>query len=92
MYRPRFITVVFSLFQILCITITLSFIIYNVIVYSKNDDVTEVSYKMYTQDTESIYPAITICTSDAFSSEKLKEYGEGINETTYGNFLKVVSN
>ena len=50
-----------SLFKIVCMLLTVSFVSYNIHLYSEDDDLTEVSFKMYNQDEESIYPGMTIC-------------------------------
>ena len=88
MEPPRFDKLVLSLFQLVCVIITVSIITYNVILYSEDEDLTEVSFKMYNQDEESIYPGITICIDKPFKTIKLEEFGEGINKTTYENFLR----
>ena len=88
MEHPRFNTLVLSLFQFVCVITTASIITYNIILYSENEDLTEVSFKMYNQDEESIYPGITICIDKPFQANKLEKFGEGINKTTYENFLR----
>ena len=85
---PRFNTLVLSLFQLVCIILTVSIITYNIILYSQDEDLTEVSYKMYNQDEESIYPGITICVDAPFRGKELEAYGTGINKTTYEHFLR----
>ena len=88
MESPRVNTVVSSLFQFVCVIITVSIITYNIILYSEDEDLTEVSFKMYNQDEESIYPGITICIDKPFQASKLDKFGEGINKTAYENFLR----
>ena len=81
-------TVFLSLFRLVCIVITASIIAYNISLYSQDEDLTEVSYQMYNQDEEGIYPGITICVATPFRSKELELYGAGINKTTYENFLR----
>ena len=88
MESPRLNTLILSLFQLVCIVLTVSIITYNIILYSEDEDLTEVSYKMYNQDEESIYPGITICVDKPFQSDKLLAHGDGINKTTYEKFLR----
>ena len=59
-----------------------------VIEYQMDEDLTEVSFKRFLEDDESIYPEITICISDAYLGDRLRTIGNGINETTYEKFLK----
>lgn len=81
-------TVFLSLFRLVCIVITASIIAYNISLYSQDEDLTEVSYQMYNQDEEGIYPGITICVATPFRNKELEMYGARINKTTYGNFLR----
>ena len=87
MESPRVNTVVVSLFQLVCVIITVSIITYNIILYSEDEDLTEVSFKMYNQDEESIYPGITICIDKPFQASRLDKFGERINKTTYENLF-----
>ena len=54
--------------------------------YSRDEDITEISYKFYNQEDESFYPTITICVDDPFKSKELGAYG--VNKTNYKNFLR----
>ena len=83
MESPRVNTVVSSLFQFVCVIITVSIITYNIILYSEDEDLTEVSFKMYNQDEESIYPGITICIDKPFQASELEDFGKGINTCSY---------
>jgi len=79
---------VLSLFRFVCMILTVSFVTYNIILYSEDEDLTEVSFKMYNQDEESIYPGITICIDKPFEFNKLEKFGMGSNKTTYKHFLQ----
>ena len=74
-----------TLYQLVCITLAISIVTYNIILYSHDEDLTEVSYKFYNQEDESIYPSITICVDDPFKSKELGAYG--VNKTNYENFF-----
>ena len=79
---------VLSLFRFVCMMLTISFVTYNIILYSEDEDLTEVSFKMYNQDEESIYPGITLCVDKPFETYKLKKFGKGINKTAYKQFIQ----
>ena len=79
---------VFIVFHVLCIILTVLMVTYNVILYSADEDLSEVSYKMYNEDEESAFPGITICIASPFESKKLEAYGMGIDKSTYQKFLR----
>ena len=68
--------------------LTVAFVSYNIHLYSEDEDLTEVAFKMYNQDEESIYPGITICIDKPFETYKLKKFGKGINKTAYKQFIQ----
>ena len=79
---------VLSLFRFVCKMLTLSLVTFNIILYFEDEDLTEISFKMYNQDEESIYPGITICIDKPFDNNKLEKFGEGSNKTMYTQFLQ----
>ena len=80
--------VVTSLFQFLCTCAAIFLVVVCIFEFRKDEDLTEVSFKRFHEDEESIYPEISICLSDAYLEDRLKSMGEGINATTYEKFLK----
>ena len=88
MDSSRVKNIVLSSFHGVCIVLTVLIVSYNILLYLEDEDLTEVSYKMYNQDDESIYPGITICLRSPFQNKKLEAYGSGINRTTYEEFLR----
>lgn len=79
---------VVSFFQFLCIISAITLGILCILEFVKDEDLTEVSFKRFNEDEESIYPEITICMSDAYLGNKLNMFGEDITETAYERFLK----
>ena len=77
-----------STYQLFCVLIALLLVMYNIFVYFKDEDVTEVTYKVYNEDEESIHPEITICVDSPWRHKQLNAYGKGINKTTYEGFLR----
>ena len=63
-------------------------VIYDINTYIKDEDVTEITYKLYNQDEESVYPEITICVDSPWRDDQLHAYGDGVNNTTYENYLR----
>ena len=75
------------IFHLLCLSAALSMTIYCAYEFSKNDDLSEVLHKRFNEDEEGIYPQITMCFANPYLNDKLVQYGEGINSTSYGQFL-----
>ena len=74
-------------FNITCYLVTLSLLVVCVYLYCKNDDLCEVSFKKFDEDTFTLYPSTTICFPNPFNEELLAAYGYGINSTSYKAFL-----
>ena len=70
-----------------CTSTTIGFISLCLIKYSLNDDVSQVTFQEFHTSEESLYPSITICLTSIFYKEKFKYYGEGINISTYADFM-----
>ena len=68
-----------TFFQTLCIIATICLVSYVIHQYIKDEDLTEVSFKKFHEDKESIYPEISICLTDAYLDDRLKTIGEEIN-------------
>ena len=73
-------------FEILCFCCTLSTITWCLLEYSKDEDVTETSFKIYGEDDESVYPDITLCLHSFLDGDKLAQLGS--SEMEYRKFLK----
>ena len=76
-----------NVFQLICILATLSLQLYCVSQYLQNEDVSVVKYTTFHSDKDAIYPSLSFCIKPPFLEEKLKEYGEGINMSSYKKFL-----
>ena len=77
-----------KVFHFICSTAAFSLTSWCIYKYIKDDDVSHVNYKRYHSDKDSIYPSLTLCFNNPFLNEKLEQYGDGINTTTYSKFLK----
>ena len=75
-------------FQLVCIVAAVSTTCWCVYIYSQDHDVCLVDFKQYNEEKEYIYPSFSLIFVNPFIEEKLKEYGEGINTTTYSRFLE----
>ena len=71
----------------LCTSATICFICFYLYKYSLNDDVSQVTFQEFHKEKDNLYPSLTICTSYIFFDESFKSYGEGINLSTYTDFL-----
>ena len=72
-------------FQYICVFVTLIAVSWCIWEFSKNDNITEISYKKYGVDNESVYPDLTLCFDHFLNNEKLLEIGT--NEFEYKKFL-----
>ena len=76
-----------ALFQIACFVAAMGLLIWCFYEYSKNEDVVEVSFKKYGEDSQSIYPDITLCFNNPFYDEELKKHDVNWNSQKYSLFL-----
>ena len=75
---------VFTAFKFICITSAISMTIYCSYDYSRNADVSVVSYKEFHQDEESIYPQLELCVHDCSAeSEMAKEFGQEMDPSEF---------
>lgn len=79
--------VAYHICLLVCTSATIGFISLCLIKYALNDDVSQVTFQEFHTSEESLYPSITICLSSIFYKEKFKSYGEGINISTYTDFM-----
>ena len=85
---PSFRTIFIVTYQLLCTFGAFRMVIFDINTYLKDEDVTEITYKLYNQDKESVYPEITICVDSPWRDDQLHAYGDGVNKTTYENYLR----
>ena len=74
-------------FHMVCSLATICFISYCLYKYGQNEDLSQVTFQEFHKTKDNIYPSLTICVSTQFSEENLELYGEGINISTYTDFL-----
>ena len=73
-----------------CYLTTLVLILFCFNIYLKNDNITEIRYKKFNDDTLSPYPSISFCTQlrpNMVSENKLKKFGIETNKSSYNDFL-----
>ena len=75
-------------FHTLCIAVATSLIVYWVYLYGLNEDLCTIDYKSYHHDKQDVYPTLSLCFVNTFSSDKLKMNFPNFNRTSYWNFLK----
>ena len=78
-------------FSICCYLAPLILFVYCTCIYLKNEDVTEVKYKKFNDESLIPYPSISFCTqlsTEMFNESVIGTYGIGINSTSYNDFLK----
>ena len=74
-------------FHVLCIISAITLMIWCGVEYSKNSDLSEVSYKPFMVDDNSVYPATTICIHNRFDESALKKYNQSFNASSYAQFI-----
>ena len=79
--------VAYYLFHFICTSATIAFICFCLYKYSQNDDVSQVTFQEFHKKKDNLYPSVSICLSSIFYEEKLKSYGDGINISTYTDFM-----
>ena len=80
--------VFFYFCYLLCTSATIGFICFCLYKYSLDDDVSQVTFQEFHKENDNLYPSLTICTSHIYFDDNFKLYGEGINLSTYTDFLK----
>ena len=78
-------------FSVCCYLVTLALLVFCCNIYFKNENITEIKYKKFNDDSISPYPSISICSQLApnmFKEDKLKDRGIETNASSYHDFLK----
>ena len=74
-------------FQCVCIIVVIGYGLISIRDFIQNDDLCEVSFKRFHSDTDSIYPAITICLNTPFVEERFQKVSSTINSSSYESYL-----
>ena len=77
-----------NFFHIVCIVAAVSLTCWCVSIFFQDHDVCLVDFKQYNEEKEYIYPSFSLIFINPFIEEKLREHGDGINTTTYSQFLE----
>lgn len=75
------------IFNVLCILATIALVGWCLYAYNLNEDTSQVDFKRYHTSDMDLYPSLTLCLSDPFDNDKLMGTGEGINSSSYSEFL-----
>ena len=76
------------IFRVICWTATITVISYWLYVFSLNEDLSSVHYKKYYQSKGDVFPVLSLCFRNPFSTKNSEITGAGINESSYLNFLE----
>ena len=79
--------IAYYIFHFICTSATLGFICFCLHKYFQNDDVSQVTFQEFHAKEDNLYPSLSICVPSTFNEEKLNSYGEGINITSYADFM-----
>ena len=75
-------------FRLLCMFSAIALTGWCLYKYTLDEDVSLVGYANFNDGKERLYPALTMCFWNPFYNEKLKQFGAGINTSTYSNFIQ----
>ena len=74
----------FKIFEIICVISAASMILYCSHEYSKNEDLSEVSYREFSAEDERIYPQLTMCVTDnTIETDVVKESGLIVDPSSF---------
>ena len=76
-----------NVYTLFCILTTLVLIIWCCYEYGKDEDVSEVLFKEFYEDEDSVYPEITFGFPNIFNETVLRKYDQTFNIPDYKNFL-----
>ena len=78
---------IYYLFCSACSISAVVYVCYCLYEYFLNEDISQVTFQEFHKREENIYPSLTVCLSSIFLEDELITYGEGINSTTYTDYL-----
>ena len=85
----RFYTKLYLFFRVVCtlVTVVLTGICFHK--FTLNDDLAQIDFPTYHQQTRAIYPTLTLCfmKPTIFIDERLNKFGKGFNSSSYSSFL-----
>ena len=67
---------------------TILFVLFWVYKFSLNEDLCIVDYKRFYESRSDVFPVLSLCLKNSFSTEKLSSIGNGVSETEYLEYLK----
>ena len=76
-----------NVYTLFCILTTLALIIWCCYEYSKDEDVSEILFKEFYEDEDSVYPEISFGFPNIFNETVLRKYDQTFNIPDYKNFL-----
>ena len=59
----------------------------NILIFIKNDDLCEVSFKTFHKEKEDVYPSLTMCLSSPFEQKRAAQHSGTLNTSLYGSYL-----
>ena len=83
----QFRNMLVTVFNILCFVAAFVMTYRCLVTYLRDDDVCIIDFKSFHQTADNVYPSISICISNIFVEEKLKNYDSSLNISAYTHFL-----
>ena len=74
------------IFHNICFAVTIVLVVWQILVYVENNDISRVAYEKFHSDEVDIYPSLSLCFGDILLQEKLDNHG--VNKSYYLDFLK----
>ena len=76
-----------TLFRAICIIGAIALIVYCIHEYALDKDVTHIEYKKFHEQSDDLYPSITLCFYNPFFRSKLADLSKNLTIDSYENFL-----
>ena len=79
--------VLHTVFKLICILTTLALVIWCAYEFNENEDISEIIFKTFHEDKDSIYPELTVGVLNRFNETALREYDKGFNGVNYRKYF-----
>ena len=77
-----------SCFHFICLCGTISVVCYCFYQYTLDEDVSLIDFKIFHDNMDALYPTTTLCFYNPFLEHDLRKFGNGINTTSYSQYLQ----
>ena len=79
---------IIDLFKLSCAVITAFMVGFWIYKFQKDDDIAQIEYNTIKTSADAVYPEFTICFTNPFSEQTLRNISSGLDEETYSKYLR----